>query len=75
MKTLLSRRPSPAMVVALIALVVATAGTAYAAQTINAQSMRKLAPDGLHEVKNSYGTVAMEMMRAENPVVKVRFDL
>ena len=35
MRKLKSRRPSPAMVVAVIALIVALAGTAYAAQTIN----------------------------------------
>lgn len=41
MRTLLSRRPSPAMVVAMIALVVALAGTAYAAQTINGGAIKK----------------------------------
>lgn len=41
MKTLMKRRPSPAMVVALIALVVALAGTAYAAQTINGGAIKK----------------------------------
>src|SRR5689334_4504621 len=35
------RRPSPAMIVALIALVTALAGTAYAAQTINGGSIKK----------------------------------
>ena len=34
-------RPSPAMVVALIALVTALAGTAYAAQTINGGAIKK----------------------------------
>ncbi|HEX5527072.1 MAG TPA: hypothetical protein VFX44_07730 [Solirubrobacterales bacterium] len=34
-------RPSPAMVVAVIALVVALAGTAYAAQSINGGSIKK----------------------------------
>jgi hypothetical protein len=34
-------RPSPAMVVALIALVAALAGTAYAAQTINGGAIKK----------------------------------
>jgi hypothetical protein len=37
----LKRRPSPAMVVALVALVVALAGTAYAAQTINGGAIKK----------------------------------
>jgi hypothetical protein len=37
----LKRRPSPAMVVALIALVVALGGTAYAAQTINGGAIKK----------------------------------
>ena len=37
----MSRRPSPAMVVAVIALVVALAGTAYAAQTINGGAIKK----------------------------------
>jgi hypothetical protein len=41
MSKLKSRRPSPAMVVALIALFVALAGTAYAAQTINGGSIKK----------------------------------
>jgi hypothetical protein len=41
MDALKHRRPSPAMVVALIALVVALAGTAYAAQTINGGSIKK----------------------------------
>ncbi len=41
MKTLMKRRPSPAMVVALLALVVAMAGTAYAAQTINGGAIKK----------------------------------
>ncbi len=35
------RRPSPAMVVALVALMTALAGTAYAAQTINGGSIKK----------------------------------
>jgi hypothetical protein len=41
MRTLKSRRPSPAMIVALVALVVAMAGTAYAAQTINGGAIKK----------------------------------
>jgi hypothetical protein len=41
MKTLMKRRPSPAMVVALIALVAALAGTAYAAQSINGGAIKK----------------------------------
>lgn len=41
MKELKSRRPSPAMVVAIVALVVALAGTAYAAQTINGGAIKK----------------------------------
>ncbi|HEX8753534.1 MAG TPA: hypothetical protein VF731_08980 [Solirubrobacterales bacterium] len=41
MSTPWSRRPSPAMVVAVIALVVACAGTAYAAQTINGGAIKK----------------------------------
>jgi hypothetical protein len=35
------RRPSPAMVVAIVALIVALAGTAYAAQSINGGSIKK----------------------------------
>lgn len=35
------RRPSPAMVTALLALIVALAGTAYAAQTINGGAIKK----------------------------------
>ena len=41
MKRLMKRRPSPAMVVALIALVAALAGTAYAAQSINGGAIKK----------------------------------
>jgi hypothetical protein len=41
MKKLSKMRPSPAMVVAVIALIVALAGTAYAAQTINGGSIKK----------------------------------
>jgi hypothetical protein len=41
MSTLKNRRPSPAMIVALIALFVALAGTAYAAQSINGGSIKK----------------------------------
>src|SRR6478672_4998067 len=41
MKRLLKQRPSPAMVVALIALVAALGGTAYAAQSINGGSIKK----------------------------------
>jgi len=41
MSTLKNRRPSPAMVVAMIALFVALAGTAYAAQTINGGAIKK----------------------------------
>jgi hypothetical protein len=41
MRILRNRRPSPAMVVALTALVVALAGTAYAAQTINGGAIKK----------------------------------
>jgi hypothetical protein len=41
MKKLKSRRPSPAMIVALIALFAALAGTAYAAQTINGGAIMK----------------------------------
>jgi len=36
-----SRRPSPAMVVAIIALIAALAGTAYAAQSINGGAIKK----------------------------------
>jgi hypothetical protein len=36
-----SRRPSPAMVVAIISLIVALAGTAYAAQNINGGAIKK----------------------------------
>jgi hypothetical protein len=41
MDVLKRRMPSPAMVVAIIALVVALAGTAYAAQSINGGSIKK----------------------------------
>ncbi len=41
MKQPKSRRPSAAMVVAIVALIVALAGTAYAAQTINGGAIKK----------------------------------
>ena len=41
MRKLKSRRPSPAMVVAVIALIAALAGSAYAAQTINGGAIKK----------------------------------
>jgi hypothetical protein len=41
METRRSRRPSAAMVVAVIALIVALAGTAYAAQSINGGAIKK----------------------------------
>lgn len=41
MSTLRKRRPSPAMVVAVIALIAALAGTAIAAQTINGGAIKK----------------------------------
>ncbi len=41
MASLRKRRPSPAMIVALTALIVALAGTAYAAQTINGGAIEK----------------------------------
>jgi hypothetical protein len=41
MSKLWSKRPSPAMVVAVIALFVALAGTAYAAQKINGNAIEK----------------------------------
>jgi len=41
MSKLWSRRPSPAMAVAVIALIVALAGTAYAAQKINGNLIEK----------------------------------
>jgi hypothetical protein len=36
-----NRRPSPALAISIIALIVALAGTAYAAQTINGGSIKK----------------------------------
>lgn len=41
MRTLGKKKPSPAMLVAIIALIVALAGTAYAAQTINGGAIKK----------------------------------
>ena len=41
MKSFESRRPSPAMIVAIVALITALAGTAYAAQTINGGAIKK----------------------------------
>src|SRR4051794_26638062 len=41
MEALRKRTPSPAMVVAILALIVAMAGTAYAAQHINGGAIKK----------------------------------
>lgn len=41
MEALRKRRPSPAMVVAILALIVSMAGTAYAAQHINGGAIKK----------------------------------
>ena len=41
MNTLKKQSPSPSMVVAVVALVVALAGAAYAAQTINGGAIKK----------------------------------
>lgn len=41
MSRLKSMRPSPALVISMLAMVVALAGTAYAAQTINGGSIKK----------------------------------
>jgi hypothetical protein len=41
MSTLKNRRPSPSMIVAVIALIVALGGTAYAAQSINGGAIQK----------------------------------
>jgi hypothetical protein len=53
MRTLKSKRPSPAMVVALVALTVALAGTAYAAQTINGGAIKKQTIGGGKLKKNT----------------------
>lgn len=67
------RRPSPAMVVALVALVTALAGTAYAAQTINGGAIQKqtigggkVKPDTLtgFQIKNSKLGVVPASVRA-----------
>jgi hypothetical protein len=41
MSTLKNRRPSPSMIVAVIALIIALGGTAYAAQSINGGAIQK----------------------------------
>jgi hypothetical protein len=53
MKILKKGRPSPAMVVALIALLTALAGTAYAAQTINGGAIKKQTIGGGKLKKNT----------------------
>lgn len=67
------RRPSPAMIVAMVALVTALAGTAYAAQTINGGAIKKqtigggkLKPDTLtgFQIKNSKLGVVPAAVRA-----------
>lgn len=49
----MNRRPSPAMVVAVIALIVALAGSAYAAQTINGGAIKKQTIGGGKLKKNT----------------------
>ncbi len=41
MKSFANKRPSPAMIVAMVALIAALAGTAYAAQNINGGAIQK----------------------------------
>ncbi len=53
MSTLSSKRPSPAMVVAVIALIAALAGSAYAAQTINGGAIKKQTIGGGKLKKNT----------------------
>lgn len=69
------RRPSPAMLVALIALMTALAGTAYAAQTINGGAIKKqtigggkIKPDTLtgFQIKNSKLGVVPAAEKATN---------
>jgi hypothetical protein len=53
MSWLSKRHPSPALVVAVIALIVALAGTAYAAQTINGGAIKKQTIGGGKLKKNT----------------------
>jgi hypothetical protein len=53
MSTLRSKRPSPAMVVAVIALIAALAGSAYAAQRINGGAIKKQTIGGGKLKKNT----------------------
>ncbi len=53
MRTLRRGRPSPAMVVAMVALIVALAGTAYAAQNINGGAIKKQTIGGGKLKKNT----------------------
>src|SRR4051794_41919228 len=53
MNKLRNRRPSPAMMVAVIALIVALAGTAYAAQRINGGAIIKQSIGGGKMKKNT----------------------
>jgi hypothetical protein len=50
MRSLLARRPSPAMIVALVALVLATSGTGYAVQRA---SVKATSVDGLSAVRST----------------------
>ena len=53
MNTLRSRRPSPALIVSLLALIVSLAGTAYAAGTINGGLIRRHSISGAKLKKNT----------------------
>jgi len=53
MGALMSKRPSPAMVVAVLALIVALAGTAFAAQHINGGAIQKQTIGGGKLKKNT----------------------
>jgi hypothetical protein len=52
MKSILRRRPSPAMIVALIALFVALGGSVYAAGRLSGESIKKRSLPGNRIVKN-----------------------
>ena len=72
MGKLISRRPSPALIVALLALAVALAGTAYAANRINGELIRKHTIGGSKLKRNTLTGVQIKNSKLGSvPLAKV----
>jgi hypothetical protein len=72
MGKLISRRPSPALIIALLALAVALAGTAYAAQRINGELILKRTIGGSKLKRNTLTGVQIKNSKlGQVPLAKV----